>query len=277
MDVSRGTTLLYNLLAVILADGSVDFGARYTVTFTEQPEVVNRFISEFSSIGNLQITWKVDRLANSARARAYGKALTNLIRSLVKTTRTRKFETHPKSTSKKSGYPRIKLPRQLFENQKIVEQFLRYYTTCDGGPEFSVYRRRNGAIQLSMRIKIGCMNPYLRKQLRTLIQELGIPVSERSDGLQISSLKAIEKFKELIGFIEESKVRRGKLFRGFPKNDIVDLIIKCRRISEQKEWINRNFKQIEPFESFLKECLRSIRDQNRLNALFLSIGVHLQN
>ena len=34
------------MLAVILADGSVDFGQRYTTTFTEQPEVVERLVKE---------------------------------------------------------------------------------------------------------------------------------------------------------------------------------------------------------------------------------------
>ncbi len=265
------------MLAVILADGSVDFGIRYTTTFTEQPEVVRRLVKEFSSVDGLKIAWKIDRLHNSLRARAYGKDLTDLIGRLVRTTRTRKFETYPMSPTGKIGYPRTKLPGPIFERKKLATEFLRYYSTCDGGPEFQVYRRTSGTIQLGMGIKIGCSNPHLRKQLKTLFNGLGVQVSDRKDGLAITSLEAMQKFRQSVGFLEESRVRRGKLSRGFPKNDVVDIMILCRRISKKKQWMNRNFGQIEPLESFLQECLRSIRDVRRFRELFLDIGVNLNS
>ncbi len=265
------------MLAVILADGSVDFGLRYTTTFTEQPEVVIRLVREFKSIDGLKITWKTDRLHNSLRARAYGKDLTDMIGRLVRTTRTRKFETYPKSPTGKIGYPRIRLPRPIFENEKLASEFLKYYSTCDGGPEFQVYRRTSGPIQLGTGIQIGCFNPHLRKQLKTLFNGLGIQLSERKEGLTIKSLEAMEKFRQSIGFLEESKVRRGKLFRGFPKNDVVDFMIICRRISMKRQWINPNFSKTEPLEGFLQECLRSIRDARRFKELFLRIGVDLNS
>ncbi len=115
------------------------------------------------------------------------------------------------------------------------------------------------------------------KQLKTLFNTLGVEASERKDGLAIISLEAIEKFRQSIGFLEESKVRRGKLFRGFAKNDVVDLMIICRRISKRRQWINRNFNQVEPLERFLQEILRSIRDTRRIRKLFLSIGVDLNS
>jgi hypothetical protein len=265
------------MLAVILADGSVDFGLRYTTTFTEQPEVVRRLVKEFNSLDGLKINWKTDRLHNSLRARAYGKDLTDLIGRIVSTTRTRKFETYPRSPTGKTGYPRVRLPRPIFESKRIASEFLRYYSTCDGGPGFRVYRNKRGFIQLETRIKIGCLNPLLRKQLKTLFNKLGVQVSDRKDGLEITSLAAIEKFRQFVGFLEESRVRRGKLFRGFAKNDVVDLTILCHRISMKKQWINPNFSQIEPFESFLQEILRSIRNPRRLRKQFLSIGVDLDS
>lgn len=264
------------MLAVILADGSVDFGQRYTTTFTEQPEVVQRLVKEFSSVNSREIDWKTDRLHNSLRARAYGKDLANLIGNLVSTTRTRKFETYPPSPSGKIGYPRIKLPGRIFTSSAITSEFLKYYSTCDGGPEFRVYRRANGPIQITSGIKIGCLNPSLRKQLRTLFHNLDIETSERNDGLTILSLNAMEHFKNHVGFMDESKVRRGKMLRGVTKNDVVDLMIICRRISREKRWINRSFSQPESLESFLQECSRSIRDVRRLEELFLQIGVVLK-
>lgn len=55
------TIRVYQLLAVILADGSVDFGARYTISFTEDPDLVNRFVKEFRNVENFQIEWKVEK------------------------------------------------------------------------------------------------------------------------------------------------------------------------------------------------------------------------
>lgn len=265
------------MLAVILSDGSVDFGLGYTTTFTEQPEVVERLIKEFNHVNGLKIAWKKDRLHNSLRARAYGKDLTDLIGRLVTTTRTRKFETYPRSPTGRSGYPRIKLPREIFRSKRITSEFLRYYSTCDGGPEFRVYRRTNGYIQIESGIKVGCFNPHLRGQLKKLFQGLDIQVIDRNDGLEIKSLDGMERFRELVGFLEESRVRRGKLCRGFLKNEVVDLMILCRRISKKHQWINPNFSQVEPIERFLQEILRSIRDARRLRKLFLSIGVGLNS
>lgn len=260
---------------MILADGSVDFGVRYTVSFTEDPEVVKKLVQEFSNIKNIHINWKIDKLANSARARAYGKHLTDLIGTMTKVTRTRKFETHPKSKSKETGYPEIKLPSEIFKSKEIARNFLRYYATCDGGPEFSVYKRSNGFIQIAMAIKIGCENPYLRKQLKSLFEKLDIRVSEMNNGLVMSSLENFEKFKKEIQFMEESKVRRGKLFRGFTKNQIIELMIFCRKISVKREWINKNFKQTKDLEDFLKKCLIAIRDRHELRKLFSLIEIEL--
>lgn len=271
------TIRVYRMLAVILSDGSVDFGPRYTTTFTEQPEVVQRLVKEFSSIDGRKIDWRTDRLHNSLRARAYGKGLTKLVGRLVSTTRTRKFETYPRSPNGETGYPTIGLPQAIFENSKISRDFLKYYSTCDGGPEFRVYRRTSGPIQISSGIKIGCFNPSLRRQLKTLFKGQGIQVSERNDGLEIGSLDGMKKFRDRIGFLDESRVRRGKLFRGFPKNDVVVMMIICRRVSSKRQWINTNFVQVEPFESFLQECLRSIRDSRRLRELFLRVGVDLNS
>lgn len=257
----------------MLADGSVDFGTRYTVTFTEDPSVVERLVKEFSQIDGLEIHWSTDRLHNSARARAYGKPLTEMFRSMISTTRTRPFERHPRSTLRAAGYPRVKLPREIFEDRKTGREFLRYYATCDGGPEFSVYRRRNGFIQIHMGIKTGCANPYLREELKSLYRLSGIPTHDAPDGLDISSLQGFETFSRDIGFLAESKVRRGKLFRGFPKNDVVSLMIVCRKVSLRNQWVNSKFDRAEELERFLRACINAIRDRSQLSDLFRSIGI----
>jgi hypothetical protein len=196
-----------------------------------------------------------------------------MFRSLITATRTRKFETYPKSARKETGYPRIKLPREIFEDQKTGRDFLRYYSTCDGGPEFSVYKRANGWIQIHIGIKIGCTNPYLRQELKSLFQSNDISTYEAPDGLDISSLQGIEKFSQSIGFLKESKVRRGKLIRGFPKNDVVSLMILCRKVSLKNQWITSKFGRSEELETFLRACINAIKDESQLADLFRSIGI----
>jgi len=68
-------------------------------------------------------------------------------------------------------------------------------------------------------------------------------------------------------------VRRGKLFRGFPKNDVVSLMILCRKVSLKNQWIAGKFGRSEELEAFLRACINAIKDEGQLADLFRSIGI----
>lgn len=253
------------LAAVILADGSID-KKRYTVSFTEGKELVERFVSEFKEINGLEVEWKTEPQINSVRARAYSKDLVNLLLGKVEVSRTRPFNKFPFNPQNRSSeIPRPKIPKECFENIEEAREFLKCYTSCDGGPEFSIYRRSSGQLQITMGIKIGCKNPFLKRQIGELLEKLGINFREVNDGIEIRRGEDLKKFNDKIQFFEESKVRRSTRFNGFSKNEVIKLFLLCSFLSKIGNWINKNFKTAEELESFLKECIILIKQKDNQN------------
>lgn len=266
---------IIKLIAVLLSDGSVDL-KRYTVSFTEDKNVVMRLIEEFNEIGNIKLNWKVDKHVNSYKAKVNSKKLVNLLTEFTPSFRMRAFNIHPKDPEKSedSQFPPTKIPQECFSEENAKE-FLKYYATCDGGPEFSVYKRNDrNIIQLHMGIKIGCINPKIKNQMYGIFEILGLNPIEKDTGFIIKNLAEIKKFHETVGFLEESKVRRGKLFKGFAKNDVVKLMIFCGLLREKSNWFNKNFKSIDEANNFLVECIKRVNNQKEVSS-FVKEKIHI--
>ena len=270
-----------NLIAVVLADGSID-RKRYTVTFTESHELVKKLVRDFKTIEGLKIIWSVSPQKNSLRARAYSKKLVEILSKYISSTRTRPTATHPidpenKNLSMKD--PRVKLPKECF-NKSNARKFLKYYASCDGGPEFSGYRRSSGPLQISCGIKIGCKNVHVKKQLKKLFGFFDIAANERSDGLEIRSADNIRKFLNEVGFLEETKVRKSKYFNCIAKNDVLRTMLLCSNLSNGREWITSNFESVEALMNFLRKCAELIQNENS-NGLhkhcFETLGIEIEN
>ena len=255
------------LIAVILSDGSVDL-KRHTVSFVEDRKVVERLIQEFKVVNNIDLNWKVDMQKNSLRARVYSKKLVDYLLKFSPSFRTRMYNRHPINPTgrKDNQYPNTKIPQNFLMNTKKIKLFIRYFATCDGGPEFSVYERKdNTCIQLHVGIKIGCDNPIIKKQLYLMLKAIGINANIKKDGISIRKMSEIERFHKLIGFLDESFVRRGILFKGYAKNDVVKLMILCGNITKQKPiWITKNFLSLDEIKKFLLNCIKIINKQQEL-------------
>ena len=139
----------------------------------------------------------------------------------------------------KGDYPTITLPSDICKDKSLASIFLKYFVTCDGGPEFSVYRNKKGRLQISHGIKFACNNPIIKSALKQMLELLEIESSYRKDGLKVGSYSNIERFQKHIGFLEESRMRRGKLFNGLHKNQIIEIILKCRDLTAKGYWINK--------------------------------------
>ncbi len=260
---------LNKLIAITLSDGSVD-RKRYTVEFTEAEEVVNRFISEIKQIGDLKINWKTDKYKNSLRARTYSKELVKLMMKFSPTFRTRSYDKHPRNPENENGYSSAEIPKECF-SKKFIRTFLRYYSTCDGGPNFSVYKRKDkNCLQIDMSVKIGCENPKLKQQIYDMLKKIGIQSNIIKNGISIKKIEEIKKFHKKVKFIDESKVRRGKLFKGFKKNDVVKLMILCGSLTKKLNWINKNFENISDIEKFLITCIQQSNNKIELNKIILT-------
>jgi hypothetical protein len=203
------------------------------------------------------------------RARVYSKNLTGLLEKHSPSFRMRSYDKHPidpKNNQHKK--PPTVIPKECFRDNTSIIEFLRYYITCDGGPEFSVYKRKDrNLIQLHMAVKIGCNNEKVKSQLLEMFKIIGIQTNNRNDGLAIESLENIIKFDKLIGFLEESKVRRGKLFNGYQKNDVIKMMIFCKQLTKKSFWINKNFNSLIDIERFLIRCIQLIYKKEKLKQL----------
>lgn len=249
-----------------MSDGSVD-PRRYTISFTESKEVVNEIIKKFKEIEGIKLKWRTEKQSNSVRARTYSGDLINLLFKYSPSFRNRRCNLHPKCsdglTCKKCEpiilngfkYPQVIIPQQIFKSNILAKNFLRYYITCDGGPIFNVYIRKNRIIQLSSGIKIGCSSLILKKQLVKLLDLIEIKNIEVRDGIEIKKLSELKKFHKKIGFLNSSKVRRSKFVNGIKKNTIVKFSIICKARSKKSYWINSNFKTKKEFELNLRNEL----------------------
>lgn len=253
------------LAAVILADGSID-KRRWTVSFTEGKELVERLTQEFKEINGIKVEWKTEPQINSFRARAYSKNLANALLEKISISRTRPFDKFPFNPENKSSeIPQPKIPKECFEDLEEAREFLKCYVSCDGGPEFSVYRRNSGQLQIAMGIKIGCKNPFLKEQIGELLQKFKINFRKVPDGIEIRRGEDFKKFDDEIKFFEETKVRRSEKWKGFPKNGMIKLFLMCSLLTQIGNWINRNFNTTEELENFLKECLILIKGKDKQN------------
>lgn len=254
-----GLPKVFKLIGVLLADGSVDF-KRYTISFTENKELVEDLCAEFKNINGIKLKWIIEPQINSYRARTYSKNLRDFLLKFSPTFRTRPHNVHPISSSNKLLSPTI--PKECFSSKKFAKEFLVGFISCDGGPELSVYRRRDkNRLQLHTGVKIGCKNEKIRKQLAGLLKQFDITPIERSDGLLIKHADDLTIFKNNIGFAKRAKVKKSRLFNDFYKNDILFLMVLCNNLSKKGYWINTNFKDECELEKFLLQCCRMIESR----------------
>ncbi len=261
-------TKLAALIGVLLSDGSID-PKRYTVTFTEDEGVVLDLIKGFKIINGIKLKWKNDKHKNSLRARTYSKKLTEFLLSLSPSYRTRKCNTHPKSAFWKTSMPPTKIPAFIYKNKAAVRAFIRCYISCDGCPQINFYRRhsktRYGTIQIQPLLKIGCDNADIRQQLVKLLKIICIKGYNKKGCVTIQNHENIKAFYETIGFLDKSKNRKGKNFKGFNKNDILKLLVLCIMLSEKFLWINKNFRDKASLLIFFRKCLVFIQHQDYIN------------
>lgn len=237
---------MHRLIAVLLSDGYVN-PRRYTASFTENNELVMQLVQDFSNIEGIPLQWKTEKHHNSVRARAYSKHLLTELYKLCSTFRTRPCSQHPackdKMTCKvcrsEGGYPQIQVSPELFPTKAEKRHFLRYYASCDGGVSISVYRRKDSNyLQLSKEIKLGSTNPQIRALIKGLLKDFDFQKPlERTDGIVFRNHDDFIHFEEEIGFLEQAKVKRGR-FKGFSKNELLSLAIKCGNHTEKRYWIN---------------------------------------
>jgi hypothetical protein len=237
---------MHRLIAVLLSDGYVN-PRRYTASFTENKELVMRFVQDFNNVQGIPLQWKTEQHHNSVRARTYSKNLLSKLYQFCNTFRTRPCSQHPACTDKMTckicnptdAYPTIQVSPALFPTKAEKQDFLRYLASCDGGVSISVYRRKDSNyLQLSKEIKLGSTNPQIRALIKDLLADFDFQKPlERKDGILFRNHDDFIQFDKEIGFLEQAKVKRGR-FKGLTKNEVLSLAIKCGYHTKKGYWIN---------------------------------------
>lgn len=123
-------------------------------------------------------------------------------------------------------YPDCRIPEEIFSSKESTKRFLRVYFTCDGGLSLTLGKNKNGLF-IVRRLFLSVGHPKLRKDLMKLLGMLGFKPVYYSDQIRIISRKEFSKFKDEIGFVENSKVGgNSSRFCGLEKNRLLDIIIK---------------------------------------------------
>ncbi|NYZ78074.1 hypothetical protein H0N96_01585 [Candidatus Micrarchaeota archaeon] len=103
---------------------------------------------------------------------------------------------------------------------------LRFAMSCEGAITFS--RKDNGCLRAAL--VFGCGNPKLVSEWQALFSHAGISMNLKRDndiwsginGLRTTKIEDLHRFALLGGFIEDTKVVRGKYFQGIDKNALLN-------------------------------------------------------
>lgn len=123
-------------------------------------------------------------------------------------------------------YPKARIPKEVFESQKLAKEFLKIYASCDGGVSVVPAKNKYGSMFLVRKVLISVKHPILNSQITELLRLLGYEPSKFSDQIRLAKRDDLEKFRNEIGFIKGCKVTDdSKFLSGLEKNVVLNMIL----------------------------------------------------
>ena len=198
------------LIGMLLSDGSVYFDKSkrtYCIQLTSKPASMRRvFESLMRDCFGIKNFHEND-CKNAISSRAFSKSVAQQLFAYTPTYRTQKFPD--------GSFPPARIPKEILASEKLIRAFLRTYASCDG----CAYRNSshpNGVVE------IACTHPTIRSQLAECLGKLGIHCRTRYKGVEIYRSESVRKFRDVIGFLDESLVSDTTSSRfGTPKNELL--------------------------------------------------------
>jgi len=108
-------------------------------------------------------------------------------------------------------------------NKQLVREFLKVYASCEGGVKLDILSEK--PLKIRRQVFIATANPFLSRQLIYLLWTLGISAREESPSIIISHRANLQRFQEMVGFIPNCRVMKGK-WRGLTKNELLTLTLR---------------------------------------------------
>ncbi len=123
-------------------------------------------------------------------------------------------------------YPKAEIPKTVFKLNEITKEFLRIYSSCDGGISVVPAKNKRNSLFLVRKVFISVKHPTLNWQITELLKNMGYSPSQYKDQVRLVKKEDIVKFGKEIGFIKGSKISNdSKFLSGFEKNFILKKVI----------------------------------------------------
>ncbi len=236
------------LAAFLLSDGGIAARGKksWTIYFRNKDKSV---IDEFQRVLKEscgKIGYVTKRTDGSLFIRLHSKEFAERLFKLSKSYRTKACNNFPQCRhlkGKRSSctthgaeivngieYPKAEIPKQIFKNKQLANEFLRIYASCDGGISVVPTKNIRGSPFLVRKIFISVKHPKLSEQLTNLLFDLGFSPSRYKDQIRVIKMEDIRKFRDEIAFIKGAKISKdSKFLYGYQKNQILDKIINSYR------------------------------------------------
>lgn len=237
------------VIGLLLTDGCITGikTHKWKIIFTNKSEVLQNFFkNKFTNIFGAVNFIEIPRENGVTNIEVNSKRIVTNLLNFTPTFRTRQFED--------GTFPPAKIP-EFFEElpQKDVCKILQAMFSADGTVVISVkWNKRDRKWELGRRVKLASKHPKLKEQIANLLRKLNFHPTIHSDGVALQRKEDLIRFQKEIRFIDGVKVTKNKIWGGFNKNDILDLLVKTFSIKQNE--INK-FKSKEEIINFLKSLM----------------------
>lgn len=234
------------VIGLLLTDGCVRTN-KWKITFTNKSEALQNFFKDkFTTVFGSTNFIEIPRQNGVTNIEINSKQIVTCLLNFTPTFRTRQF--------KDGTFPPAKIPEFFKElSQEDIRKILQAMFSADGTVVVSIkWDKRKKKWTLSRKIKLASKHPKLKEQIADLLKKLGFHPVIHSEGVVLQRKGDLIKFREKIRFIDEVKVTKNKIWGGFNKNDILDLLVKTFNIKQNE--IDK-FKSKEEIINFLKSLM----------------------
>lgn len=227
------------LLGLLLTDGSISGNC---IEFTNKSqELVELFKEKFRKIFGISNIWegKDKRDREIKRVRIKNKKIAELLSKLLK------------EGDKK------KIPKMFFHlNKQQIKKIFQVMFSTDGCVSvWVVWNKKRKLWEIKKYVKISNYSREIRENLIKLLSSIGFSPINRESNKEVVLFKKrdIIKFSKEIGFVKGVKItQNSKYWRGFEKNDVLNLAIKSFELRKDKL---KNFKTKIEVINFLKKLM----------------------
>lgn len=237
------------LVGMLLTDGCV--ASSKFLIFHNKSEVMHKLFQR-------QVTKIFGRVHFTERVEKNGTKRTQVTsRKIVKKLLTLcKIETFRRKQFENGEFPEVRLPsfiKKLSRDMRL--KILQIIFSADGSVSVSVrWHKRNKNWEIRRRVELSCKHPQLRKDFLELIKSVGLSPRISGNNITIEKKEDILKFAKEIRFIPGVKIGGdSKFWKGFEKNQILDLAIKS--LSLKKKNLEK-FKKKDDVINFLRFFVR---------------------